>query len=117
MEFAADFLHPLADGRLRDPVAGRDRGHSVGLQFGVAEGEVEAVDGKPGAVLSADVADEATGELQGIGVVGLGGGGGLLLSFVDLVVREIYRGREGVFVEGHRGRERQRAGRRVNKSC
>jgi len=69
VEVGADFLHPLADRGFGDAPACADLGHGQALQVGVSEGEVQAIDGEAGAILAADVADEAAGKLERVGIV------------------------------------------------
>lgn len=69
MEVEADFLHALRNRGLRDAVLQRNLGHGDALQLGIAEREVDAVDGQSAAVLGAEVGDDASAELQGIDLV------------------------------------------------
>lgn len=66
MEVVAYLRHPFSDGGLGDGVGRTDVGHGHGLQVGVAEGEVEAIDGKTGAGLATDVAYYPADRFEGV---------------------------------------------------
>jgi hypothetical protein len=99
MEVAPDFFDALGHGCLGNAMSLANFRHGYAFEFGIAERDIKAINGEAGAVLGADVADEAATKFKGIGKpVGKGDGGGLFLVVgVHGVVVEIDGRRGGIF--------------------
>lgn len=62
MEVSADSRYALAHRSFGDAVLRRGGGHGLALHVGIAECEVETIDGEAGVSLAANVADNAATE-------------------------------------------------------
>jgi hypothetical protein len=114
VEVGADLADTLRHGGFGDAVSGAYGGHGLALQFGIAEGEVEAVDRQAGARLGADVTHEPASELERLGGV-IGGGLGRLL--IDFVVRKLGGQLPGVLMQRHRDDRPLRTRLSVKSDC
>jgi hypothetical protein len=114
VEVGADLADALGHGGFGDAVSGAYGGHRLALQFGVTEGEVEAVDRQAGAGLGADVTHEPASELERLGGVVCGGLGRLL---IDFVVGKLGGQLPGVLMQRHRDDRPLRTGLSVKSDC